>query len=320
MRRSMSRRPRPSPGSRSRSSPAGLRSSRWYSSLLIASMRSRSAVPPSRANSSRSRRPYLTVIVCQPAASNMPSRRPTAMSGTTRSSDCRLRSMIHSTSPRRGDHRDRRAPPRSRPRRARRRRRARRGGRPAARRSARRRSAARARSRAWRSRRSRPSPSRSRRGPGPCPARVALQPAELAQSRQVAAVERAEQVVDRVQHRRGVRLHRDAVGRAQVLEVERRHDADHRRRRGLVPADLHARRGRRAPCWRGGPCSSRATARAAARRRGRRATTVHGVVEASARFGHGLAGIQRSPRACAGQQRPNRPCDARFERRRAFCV
>ena len=53
-------------------------------------------------NSSRSRRPYLTVIVCQPAASNIAPMRPAAMSGTTRSSDWRLRSTIHSTSPRRG--------------------------------------------------------------------------------------------------------------------------------------------------------------------------------------------------------------------------
>ena len=105
------------------------------------------------------------------------------------------------------------------------------------------------------------------------PARVALQPAELAQRRQVAAVERAEQVVDRVQHRRGVRLHGDAIGRAQVLEVERRHDADDRRRRGLVAADLDARRRRAHACWRGAPCSSRATARAAARPRAPRATT-----------------------------------------------
>ena len=77
------------------------------------------------------------------------------------------------------------------------------------------------------------------------PARIALQAAELAQPRQVAAIERAEEVVDRVQDRRRVRLHGDAVGRAQVLEVERRHDPDHRGRRRLVTADLDPR-GRRA--------------------------------------------------------------------------
>ncbi len=79
-----------------------LRSSRWYSSLGIGSIRARSASPPRSSNSSRRRRPYLTVIVCQPAASNIAPTRPAAMSGTTRSSDWRLRSTIHSTSPRRG--------------------------------------------------------------------------------------------------------------------------------------------------------------------------------------------------------------------------
>ncbi len=72
--------------------------------------------------------------------------------------------------------------------------------------------------------------------------RVALQPAELAQRRQVLRVELAEQVLDGVQDRRSVRLDRDAVGAAQMMEVQRRHDRDHRRRRRLVSADLHARR------------------------------------------------------------------------------
>ena len=72
---------------------------------------------------------------------------------------------------------------------------------------------------------------------------VALQPAELAQPRQIGLVERAEQVVDRVQHGRRVRLDRDAVGRTQMLEVQRGHDRDDRRRGGLVAADLHARIG-----------------------------------------------------------------------------
>jgi Lrp/AsnC family transcriptional regulator, leucine-responsive regulatory protein len=76
------------------------------------------------------------------------------------------------------------------------------------------------------------------------PRRVALQPAELAQRRQVPLVERAEEVLDRVQHGRGVRLHRHAVGRPQVGEIERGHDRRDRRRRRLVPADLHARRRR----------------------------------------------------------------------------
>src|SRR4051794_41517613 len=48
-----------------------------------------------------SRGPYLTITWCQPAASNIAASRPAAMSGTTRSSDWRLRSTTHITSPRR---------------------------------------------------------------------------------------------------------------------------------------------------------------------------------------------------------------------------
>ena len=70
------------------------------------------------------------------------------------------------------------------------------------------------------------------------PRGVALQAAELAQLRQVGAVEAAEQVLDRVQHRRRVRLDRDAILRAQIVEVERGHQAHHRGRRRLVPAHL----------------------------------------------------------------------------------
>ena len=51
------------------------------------------------------RGPYLTITVCQPAASNIAARRPAAMSGTTRSSDWRLRSTTHITSPEARDHR-----------------------------------------------------------------------------------------------------------------------------------------------------------------------------------------------------------------------
>ena len=176
------------------------------------------------------------------------------MSGTTRSSDWRLRSTIHSTSPRRGDDRvDERLPDRALVELG----------------VADQRDLAPAlrhvevagdvavRERAP-DRRGRADADRAGRevdGVGVLgAARVALQAAELAQRRQVASVEAAEQVVDRVQDRRGVRLDRDAVGRAQVREVQRRHDADHRRRRGLVAADLHARRRLRAPCWRGGRC------------------------------------------------------------------
>ena len=71
--------------------------------------------------------------------------------------------------------------------------------------------------------------------------RVGLQPAELAQRLQVARLEPPEQVVDRVQHRRGVRLDRHAVGRLEEGEPQRGHQRHHRRARGLVAADLHAR-------------------------------------------------------------------------------
>jgi hypothetical protein len=71
----------PSPGSRSRSSSAVQRSSRWYSGLLI--RRSACAAPrrPALANSCSSSRPYFSVSTCQPAASNMPCSARAAMSG-----------------------------------------------------------------------------------------------------------------------------------------------------------------------------------------------------------------------------------------------
>ena len=73
------------------------------------------------------------------------------------------------------------------------------------------------------------------------PRGVGLQPAELAQRLQVGAVEPAEQVVDRVEHRRRMRLHAHAVGRLEHAEPQRGHQRHHRRARRLVPADLHAR-------------------------------------------------------------------------------
>ena len=70
------------------------------------------------------------------------------------------------------------------------------------------------------------------------PARVALQAAELAQGFQLGRRQLAEQVVDGVQHRRGVRFDRHPVLGAQVVEPQLGHDRHQRRRRGLVPADL----------------------------------------------------------------------------------
>jgi hypothetical protein len=92
-------RPGPAPGSRSRNCTAPARSSRWYSGLLISSIRSCSASPPGSVNSDRSSGPYFSVTTRQPAAPNMPASRDAARCGTTRSSDWRLTSTTHSTSP-----------------------------------------------------------------------------------------------------------------------------------------------------------------------------------------------------------------------------
>ena len=48
----------------------------------------------------------------------------------------------------------------------------------------------------------------------------------------------AEQILDRVEVRARMRLHGDAVLRAQHVEIERRHDGGERGGRGLMPADL----------------------------------------------------------------------------------
>ena len=69
-------------------------------------------------------------------------------------------------------------------------------------------------------------------------ARVRLEAAVFTKLGQVGTVEPAEQVLDRVQHGRCVRLHRDPVLRLQVEEVEGRHQRDHGGRRGLMAADL----------------------------------------------------------------------------------
>src|SRR5580692_2880916 len=71
------------------------------------------------------------------------------------------------------------------------------------------------------------------------PAGIALQAGERAQRRQVRLVQLAQQVVDGVEHRRSVRLDRHPIRGFQGPEPQRGHDRDHRRGRGLVPADLH---------------------------------------------------------------------------------
>ena len=70
------------------------------------------------------------------------------------------------------------------------------------------------------------------------PAGVGLQTADLAQPREVRPVEFAREVLDRVVHRAGVRLHRHLVVAAEMAEPQRGHDRHHRGRRRLMAADL----------------------------------------------------------------------------------
>lgn len=72
-------------------------------------------------------------------------------------------------------------------------------------------------------------------------ARVALEAAEGAEGREGLGGEFAEEVVDGVQGRGGVRLDRDPVVGGQFVEPERRHDRHHRGAGGLVAADLQSR-------------------------------------------------------------------------------
>jgi hypothetical protein len=72
------------------------------------------------------------------------------------------------------------------------------------------------------------------------PRRVRLQPAELAQRREIAPVQPPEQVVDGVEDGRGVRLHADPVGRLEHAEPQRGHQRHHGGARRLVTADLDA--------------------------------------------------------------------------------
>ena len=67
---------------------------------------------------------------------------------------------------------------------------------------------------------------------------IGLQTTKIAELRQVIAIETPEQVVDRMQHRRGVRLDGHPIAGLQPVEVERGHRRHHRGRRGLVATDL----------------------------------------------------------------------------------
>ena len=71
------------------------------------------------------------------------------------------------------------------------------------------------------------------------PRRIALQAPELAQRLEVALVQAPQQIVDRVQRRRGVRLDRHPVLGPQLREPQRRHQRHHRGARGLMASHLH---------------------------------------------------------------------------------
>ena len=68
--------------------------------------------------------------------------------------------------------------------------------------------------------------------------RVGLGAAEAAEALQPLAALMAEQILDRVEHRRRVGFHRHPVLGPQHVEIERRHHRRHRRTRCLVPAHL----------------------------------------------------------------------------------
>ena len=70
--------------------------------------------------------------------------------------------------------------------------------------------------------------------------RIALRALVAAEVLELLAGLLAEQILDGVEVRRGMRLHRDAVLRPQHVEIERRHDGGERGRRGLMAADLQA--------------------------------------------------------------------------------
>ena len=70
------------------------------------------------------------------------------------------------------------------------------------------------------------------------PARIALRAAEPAEILQCLTRLAPEQIMDGVEHRPGMRLHRHAVVRLQGVEIERRHDRGHRGAARLMAADL----------------------------------------------------------------------------------
>ena len=230
----------PSSGASSapRTSSAEAPKSAWYAWFGISSIRRRRRLPPSRAYASRSLRPYLSSITSQPLVRNCASSSAARIPGITRSSDWRLRSTIQSAlpSPRvsgsatasqrlpssssASPSREMKRPPVEAP-------------------------------KCVATYRSASAPKQRRRAPEADRAggvvdrvrilrarRVALEAAEVAQPRQVGAVEAPEQVLERLEHRRGVGLDADAVARVHVGEPERRHQGHHRGRRRLVAADL----------------------------------------------------------------------------------
>ena len=90
-----------------------------------------------------------------------------------------------------------------------------------------------------RRRRGRPSRSRNRRRRCPwCARDRTARRRSRGSSRSFSRRLVAEQVLDGVEHRARVRLHRDAVLRPQHVEIERRHQRGERGGRGLMAADL----------------------------------------------------------------------------------
>src|SRR3546814_18944211 len=69
---------------------------------------------------------------------------------------------------------------------------------------------------------------------------VGLRATEAAAVLHLVAALVAEQVLDGVAHRARVRLHGDAVGRPQHVEIERRQEGGERGAGGLVAADIEA--------------------------------------------------------------------------------